>query len=105
MFQDNTSNFRLVEGDLVIPHEGVEVSYYRKKPFIVDVDPHVARAIGAGRWRQCDGPGLILQEPMTDWDSALIMLPSVGPAWITYRDYSTLTLVDARVQLIAPSAR
>lgn len=97
----NMSQFNFVSGDLVIPHEGAEVSYYRKKPFIVKIDPRVARAIESGKWRQWDGPGLVLQEPMSDWDSALLMLPSVGPAWVTHRDYSTLTLVDARVQLIA----
>ena len=93
-----------VSGDLLIPCEGVEVSYYRKKPFIVDIDPRVAKAIESGKWKQWDGPGLVLQTPLTNWDSALLMLPNVGPAWVIHKDYSSLTLVHTKVQFVALSA-
>ena len=93
--------FQIRKGDLVLPYGDIEIPYYSRKPFIVGDNPYSAKAIESGKWRRRDGPGLIVCEPTTTWDSCMLILPGIGPVWITYPSYSVLTLAKVNVQVLA----
>jgi len=85
------ANFK--KGDLVMPVYDAYVPFYKTKPFVVTGDPFIARAVMKGTWRSEHGPGLVISEPETRWDSTLVMIPNEGPMWIAHNNLISLVPV------------
>jgi len=88
-------------GDLVIPCYDAVIPYYAIRPYVVTPDPLIARTIMKGTWRRDDGPGLVIERPETEIDSALIVIPKQGAMWIMHHNLIMILHVETNITISA----